>query len=52
MIDGAGVNGTAWAVRGIADRGLKYLQSGFAQSYVLVMLVGGAVLIAYLMGGF
>jgi NADH-quinone oxidoreductase subunit L len=51
VIDGAGVNGTAWAVRGIADRGLKYLQSGFAQSYVFVMLVGGAVLIAYLLGG-
>jgi NADH-quinone oxidoreductase subunit L len=52
VIDGAGVNGTARAVRALADRGLKYAQTGFAQSYLLVMLVGGVVLIAYFLGGF
>jgi hypothetical protein len=46
------VNGTARAVRALADRGLKYAQTGFAQSYLLVMLVGGVVLIAYFLGGF
>jgi NADH-quinone oxidoreductase subunit L len=52
IIDGGGVNGTAGFVKNVADRGLKYVQTGFAQSYVLVMLVGCVALIAYLMGGF
>jgi NADH-quinone oxidoreductase subunit L len=51
IIDGAGVNGTARAIWGVADRGLKYVQTGFIQSYVLVMLVGGVALIAYLLRG-
>jgi NADH-quinone oxidoreductase subunit L len=51
IIDGAGVNGTGGAIRGLADRGLKYIQSGLPQSYVFVMLVGGVVLVAYLLGG-
>ena len=51
IIDRTGVDGTAGFVRGVADRGLKYLQTGFAQSYVLVMLVGCVALVAYLLGG-
>ena len=50
LIDGAGVNGTASVVRGIADRGLKYLQTGLPQSYMFAMLIGGVVLISYLLG--
>ncbi|MFQ5515813.1 MAG: NADH-quinone oxidoreductase subunit L [Myxococcota bacterium] len=49
VIDHGGVDGTAGAVRGAADRGLKYLQNGMAQSYVFVMLVGGVALAAFLM---
>jgi NADH-quinone oxidoreductase subunit L len=52
VIDRIGVDGTARFVRGIADRGLKLLQTGLTQSYVFVMLVGGLVLVAYLVGGF
>jgi NADH-quinone oxidoreductase subunit L len=52
VIDRIGVDGTAGFVRGIADRGLKLLQTGLTQSYVFVMLVGGLVLVAYLVGGF
>ena len=51
IIDGAGVNGTARAIRGLADRSLKYVQTGFAQSYVFVMLVGAVAVVAYLLGG-
>jgi NADH-quinone oxidoreductase subunit L len=51
IIDGAGVDGTAAVIRGLADRGLKYVQSGFAQSYVFVMLVRGVMIVAYLLGG-
>jgi NADH-quinone oxidoreductase subunit L len=52
VIDGLGVNGSAALVRGVAERGLKYLQTGFVQSYVFVMLVGAVVLVGYLLGGF
>jgi NADH-quinone oxidoreductase subunit L len=48
LIDGLGVNGTANAVRAVADRALKYAQTGFAQSYIFAMLVGGALLVAWL----
>jgi NADH-quinone oxidoreductase subunit L len=48
LIDGLAVNGTANAVRALADRVLKYAQTGFAQSYIFAMLVGGALLIAWL----
>ena len=51
MIDRLGVDGTAGFVRGVADRGLKLVQTGLTQSYVFVMLVGSALLIAYLIGG-
>ncbi len=51
LIDGVGVNGVARAFRASADRVLKYAQTGFAQSYLFVMLLGGALLIAWLVGG-
>ncbi len=51
LIDGLGVNGTAAAVRGLADRGLKFLQTGLTQSYVLMMIAGGVVVCAALYGG-
>jgi len=50
-IDGAGVNGLARVVVDSADRGLKFLQTGLAQSYVFVMLVGSLLLIAWLVRG-
>ncbi len=51
MIDRLGVDGTDGFVRGVADRGLKLVQTGLTQSYVFVMLVGSVLLIAYLVGG-
>ena len=51
VIDGLGVNGIAQLVRGIGDRGLRLLQSGYAQHYIFVMLVGGVALVAMLLGG-
>jgi NADH-quinone oxidoreductase subunit L len=51
LIDRVGVDGVAGFVRGVGDRGLKYLQNGLVQSYVFVMLVGGLALVAYLVGG-
>jgi NADH-quinone oxidoreductase subunit L len=49
LIDGVAVNGLAQSVRGAASGGLKYLQSGLAQSYVVSMLVGAATILWYLM---
>ena len=51
LIDGVGVNGVARAFRASADSVLKYAQTGFAQSYLFVMLLGGVVLIAWLVRG-
>jgi NADH-quinone oxidoreductase subunit L len=51
LIDGIGVNGVARAIRATADDALKYLQTGFAQSYLFAMLLGGALLIAWLVRG-
>jgi NADH-quinone oxidoreductase subunit L len=51
LIDRVGVDGTALAVRGVADRALKFLQTGLTQSYVLTMIAGGVVLCAVLIGG-
>jgi NADH-quinone oxidoreductase subunit L len=51
LIDGVGVNGTANFVRATADGALKYLQTGLAQSYLLAMVFGGALLIAWLVRG-
>ena len=48
VIDGAAVNGTARAIRGLAANGLKYAQSGLAQSYIFFMIVGAVVLVGYL----
>ncbi len=51
LIDGIGVNGTASFVRSTADGALKYLQTGLAQSYLLAMVLGGALLVAWLVRG-
>ena len=51
LIDGLAVNGTAKLVRASADGALKYLQSGFAQSYLVAMLLGGVLLVAWLVRG-
>jgi NADH-quinone oxidoreductase subunit L len=49
LIDGVGVNGLAHGVRAIAARGLKYAQSGFTQSYLLLMTLGAAALVLWLL---
>ncbi len=51
VIDGVGVNGIASAVRAFADRGLKHLQSGYAQSYLLAMVAGAILIAGLLLGG-
>jgi len=48
IVDGAMVNGTARGVRALAAHGLKYAQSGFAQTYVFFMIAGAAAVVAYL----
>jgi NADH-quinone oxidoreductase subunit L len=50
VIDGIAVNGTATAVRTLTDAGLKFLQTGRTQSYVFSMVVGGVLVVAYLVG--
>ena len=52
LIDGVGVDGTAATVKGLAERALRYLQSGLMQSYVFVMIIGGVALIGYMLGAF
>jgi NADH-quinone oxidoreductase subunit L len=47
-IDGALVNGSARAVRALAAHGLRHLQSGFAQAYLFVMLLGTLLILGYL----
>jgi NADH-quinone oxidoreductase subunit L len=49
LIDGLAVNGPARGVRGLAANGLKYLQSGFTQSYIFLMIVGTAAIVGYLL---
>ena len=44
-----GVNGPARAVRALASGGLKYLQSGLAQGYLVLMVLGSALLLGWLM---
>ncbi len=51
IVDQLAVNGIANVVRGTADRGLKLLQTGMTQTYVFGMLVGGVILVAYLLRG-
>jgi NADH-quinone oxidoreductase subunit L len=48
LIDGAGVNGPARAVRALASGGLKYLQSGLAQGYLVLMILGSALILGWL----
>jgi len=48
VIDGVMVNGLGRSVRGFAAGGLKYLQTGLAQSYVFSMLAGAAIILWYL----
>ncbi len=50
LIDGGLVDGSARAVRGLAAHALKYAQSGLAQGYMLVMVAGTLVLVAWLVG--
>ncbi len=50
LIDGVAVNGSANGVRALAARGLKYAQSGLAQSYLLFMVVGTLAILGYLLG--
>jgi NADH-quinone oxidoreductase subunit L len=50
LIDGAGVNGAGRAVRGLAGGVLRRLQSGLAQGYLLVMVIGSVVLLGWLAG--
>ena len=49
LIDGVGINGTARLVRSFAANGLKYLQTGFTQSYVFLMIIGTVAIIGYLL---
>jgi NADH-quinone oxidoreductase subunit L len=49
LIDGAAVNGTAHAVQLLAAGGLRRLQSGLAQGYVVSMLAGTAAILWYLL---
>jgi len=51
IIDGLGVNGFAATVRALADHGLKFAQTGSAQSYVFGMVVGSLLFVAYLVMG-
>jgi NADH-quinone oxidoreductase subunit L len=48
-IDGVLVNGTARAVRAIAADVLRHLQSGFAQAYLVLMLVGTIAVVGFLL---
>jgi NADH-quinone oxidoreductase subunit L len=48
LIDGALVEGLAAGVRALAANGLKYAQSGFAQTYLVLMILGAAAVVAFL----
>ncbi|MEN8183817.1 MAG: hypothetical protein ABFS46_14915, partial [Myxococcota bacterium] len=47
-IDGALVGGAARSVRALAGDVLRYLQSGFAQAYLLLMVLGTLAILGYL----
>jgi NADH-quinone oxidoreductase subunit L len=49
LIDGLAVNGSARAVRGFAAHGLKYLQSGLTQGYLVTMVAGALAVVAWLL---
>ena len=44
------MQGTATVVRGLASHGLKHLQSGLTQGYLLVMVAGAIATLMYLAG--
>ncbi len=48
LIDEVGANGSARAVRTLASNVFKYLQSGLAQGYLFLMVVGTLAIIGYL----
>ncbi len=48
LIDDVGANGSAKAVRALASDAFKYLQSGLAQGYLFLMVVGTLAIIGYL----
>ncbi len=50
LIDGVAVMGTARGVQQLASHGLKYAQSGLAQTYLILMLVGAVAVVRYLLG--
>ena len=50
LIDRTLVEGSAKSVWGFAQGGLKHLQSGLAQAYLLVVVAGTVALLAYLIG--
>ncbi|RIL05813.1 MAG: NADH-quinone oxidoreductase subunit L [Proteobacteria bacterium] len=49
VIDGALVNGTALGVRAFAGNLLKYAQSGLTQGYLVTMVVGTLVIVAWML---
>jgi NADH-quinone oxidoreductase subunit L len=49
VIDGAAVEGSSRAVRALARDVLRHVQSGLAQAYLVVMLLGTAAIVAWLM---
>jgi NADH-quinone oxidoreductase subunit L len=49
LIDGALVNGSAQAVRGLAGGVLKYAQSGLTQGYIFFMIAGAVAIVAFLL---
>jgi NADH-quinone oxidoreductase subunit L len=51
VIDGAVVNGSARLVRAFASGVLRYAQSGLAQAYLFMMVLGTLAIAGYLMAG-
>jgi len=49
LIDGAAINGSARGVWALTAHGLKYAQTGLAQSYIFLMIAGAALIVAYLL---
>jgi NADH-quinone oxidoreductase subunit L len=50
LIDRGLVEGTARAVRGLTSGGLRYVQSGLTQAYLLLVVAGTVAVLAYLIG--
>ncbi len=49
LIDGVAVDGSARTIWSVAAYGLKYLQSGLAQGYIFLMIVGTVAILGYLL---